>query len=372
MATSGLLKRLATNGREELRPGTVAVQPRSSAHGKGTRIGLLWVLGDVVIVLAALMIAVRGWLGEGLFGADSPYRTNIMFHNHPTVLLSCLGWFILSLILVSKRYHLYGPMQMRNTLHEQRLTIQACLTAGLLLSGALYLVRLEVISRGVVIITVVATTVLLCGRRLIWRMMMYRRFESGLEVRNIIIVGTGRVGQAMRHHLDSIRHLGYSFKGYVHMPGVDAENPALSGDILGSIDQLLPLARQFFADEIFLSSPCDARVVTRIVTQAREAGVDIRVVPELYDRIYRTVSDHSFASRGDSGHRFVPQAHSRCAAFGRCAPHPVAAHRGYSGCRKARFAGAHLLLLRSDREEGARLPLYQIPHHGGRCGASPG
>jgi exopolysaccharide biosynthesis polyprenyl glycosylphosphotransferase len=283
MATSGLLKRLATNGREELRPSGVAVQSRPSTQGRGTRVGVLWILGDVVIVLAALMIAVRGWLGEGLFGADSPYHTNIMFHNHPTVLLGCLAWFILSLILVSKRYHLYGPMQLRNTLHEQRLTIQACLTAGLLLSGALYIVRGEVISRGVVIITVVATTVLLCVRRLMWRMMMYRRFESGLEVRNIIIVGTGRVGQAMRHHLDSIRHLGYSFKGYVQIPGVDSDNPALAGDVLGSIDQLLPLARQFFADEIFLSASCDAHEVTRIVTQAREAGVDFRVVPELYD-----------------------------------------------------------------------------------------
>src|ERR1700723_1192698 len=282
MATSGLLKRLATNGREEPRPGNIAVQ-RPNTQGKGTRIGLLWILGDVLIVLAALMIAVRGWLGEGFFDADSPYRTNIMFHNHPTLLMGCLLWFILSLILVSKRYHLYGPMQLRNTLHEQRLTVQASLTAGLLLSGSLYLVRGEIISRGVVIITVVATTVLLCSRRLMWRMMMYRRFESGLEVRNIIIVGTGRVGQAMRHPLDSIRHLGYSFKGYVRIPGVDADNPSLAGDVLGSIDQLLPLARQFFADEIFLSAPCDARVVTQIVTKAREAGVDIRVVPELYD-----------------------------------------------------------------------------------------
>jgi exopolysaccharide biosynthesis polyprenyl glycosylphosphotransferase len=96
-------------------------------------------------------------------------------------------------------------------------------------------------------------------------------------------VGTGRVGQAKRHHLDSIQHLGYRFKGYVRIPQVDLENPALAGDILGSLDQLLPLARQSFADEIFLSAPCDARVVTQIVGQAREAGVDIRVVPELYD-----------------------------------------------------------------------------------------
>jgi exopolysaccharide biosynthesis polyprenyl glycosylphosphotransferase len=283
MATSGLLKRLATNGREDVRLGSVAAPHRPSSHGRGARIAALSMLGDVAIVLAALMIAVRGWLGEGLFGADSPYRTNVMFHSHPTILLGCLAWFVFSLVLVSKRYHLYGPMQTRNTLHEQRLTIQACVTAGLLLSGALYLVHGEVISRGVVILTVVISTVLLCGRRLIWRLMMYRRFDRGLETRNIIIVGTGRVGQAMRHHLDSIRHLGYSFRGYVHIPGVDSDNPALAGDILGSIDQVLELARQFFADEIFLSAPCDAHVVTRIVTQAREAGVDIRVVPELYD-----------------------------------------------------------------------------------------
>jgi exopolysaccharide biosynthesis polyprenyl glycosylphosphotransferase len=283
MATSGLLKRLATNGQEQLRPSDVAAQPRSNSPGKNVRIGALWILGDVVIVLGALMIAVRGWLGEGLFGADSPYRTNVMFHTHPAILLGCLAWFILSLVLVSRRYHLYGPMQTRNTLHEQRLTIQACITAGLLLSGALYLVRGEVISRGVVIITVVTATVLLCARRLAWRMMMYRRFERGLETRNIIIVGTGRVGQAMRHHLDSIRHLGYTFKGYVRLPGAEPDNQALASDTLGSIDQLLQLARKCFADEIFLSAPCDARVVMQIVSQAREAGIDIRVVPELYD-----------------------------------------------------------------------------------------
>ncbi len=281
MATSGLLKRLTTNS-HEFRPLYVAPE-QSEPKGRAARVGAFWILGDVVVVLAALMIAVRGWLGEGLFGADSPYRTNIMFQTHPKVLLACLAWFILSLVLVSKRYHLYGPLQMRNTLHEQRLTIQACLTAGLLLSGALYLVRGEVISRGVVIITVVATTVLLCCRRLVWRMMKYRRFDRGLEVRNILIVGTGRVGQAMRHHLDSIRHLGYSFKGYVHIPGVDVENPTLAGDVLGSFDQVLQLARQYFVDEIFLSAPCDARVVTQMVAQAREAGVDVRVVPELYD-----------------------------------------------------------------------------------------
>ena len=240
-------------------------------------------MGDVLAVLMALVIAVRGWLGRGFFEAGSPYHTNAMFHSHPTSLIGALAWFILSLILVNRRYQLYGPVQMRNTLHEQRLTVQACMTAGLLLAGALYLMHGEIISRGIVLITILVTTLLLCLRRLLWRMMMYRKFGRGLETRNIIIVGSGRVGQALRHHLDSIRHLGYAFKGYVLVPGFDSEIAPGSDDVLGSIDELLEIARKHFADEIFLSAPCESSVVKRIVTDSRAAGVDIRVIPELYD-----------------------------------------------------------------------------------------
>jgi hypothetical protein len=46
-------------------------------------------------------------------------------------------------------------------------------------------------------------------------MFIYRSLEHGVAARNVLIVGTGRVGQAMRRHLNSIRHLGYNFKGFV-------------------------------------------------------------------------------------------------------------------------------------------------------------
>lgn len=284
MATSEQLKRFAPTPAEDFDSGGRTVAGKfGSSTGKSLFTEVLWMLGDVVVVLVALVIAVRGWLGKGFLAADSPYRTNAMFHSHPTSLIGALVWFILSLILVNRRYHLYGPMQMRNTLHEQRLTVQACMTAGLLLSGALYLMHGEIISRGIVLITILVTTLLLCARRFLWRMMMYRRFGRGLEGRNIIIVGSGRVGRALRHHLESIRHLGYVFKGYVLVPGFDSETPTGSEDVLGSIDELLEIARKHFADEVFLSAPCESSVVKRIVTDARAAGVDIRVVPELYD-----------------------------------------------------------------------------------------
>lgn len=286
MATSEFLKRFAVSpsdapGKTVAPPGRYsAVPPRKSAL-----IAMLWMSGDALIVLVALVIAIRGWLGRGFFRPDSPYHTNVMFQGNLAWQAGALVWFIFSLILVSRRHHLYGPTQMRSGLHEQRLTVQACLTAGLLLAGALYLFRGEVISRGVVIATVAITAVLLCLRRLVWRLMMYRRFERGMETRNIIIVGTGRVGQTLRHHLEGIRHLGYRFKGFVTLPGVSCDPASLlpENEILGSIDEVLEIARKHFADEIFLSAPCEPELVKTLVSHAREAGVDIRVVPELYD-----------------------------------------------------------------------------------------
>ena len=151
---------------------------------------------------------------------DSASRTHSTFTLSPWLTGFFLGWFILALILVSRRMHLYAPIQLRNTLHDQRLTIQACFTAGLLLCGGLYVIgRGKEVSRGVVLLTIVFTAILLSARRLVWRAIVYRRYDRGIETRNILVVGTGRVGQALRHHIESIRHLGFTFKGFVRRAG---------------------------------------------------------------------------------------------------------------------------------------------------------
>ncbi len=58
------------------------------------------------------------------------------------------------LLVVSWHYGLYGPLQLRTMLHEQRMTAQACLTAGLLLSGGLYLTEGYHVSRSLVLFLV--------------------------------------------------------------------------------------------------------------------------------------------------------------------------------------------------------------------------
>jgi exopolysaccharide biosynthesis polyprenyl glycosylphosphotransferase len=120
-------------------------------------------------------------------------------------------------------------------------------------------------------------------RRFAYRMLIYRRFERGVGTRNVLILGTGPEAHALRHHLESIRHLGYTFKGFIQSPESSSGFTSTSGDVVGTIDTLFQHARKQFIDEIFFTSPCERGIVQDVLDQARIQGVDLRVVPDMYD-----------------------------------------------------------------------------------------
>jgi exopolysaccharide biosynthesis polyprenyl glycosylphosphotransferase len=186
-------------------------------------------------------------------------------------------------MITSRRLHLYYPTRLNSFLHEQRLSVQACFTSGLLLTGTLYLVHAADIPRGIVLITLGLVTISLSLRRLIYRMLLYRRFERGMDTRNVLIVGTGPEAHALRHHLESIRHLGYTFKGFIDLPGFGSRMTASSGDVVGTLETLFQHARQQFVDEIFFTTPCERGIIQWVLEQARAHSVDLRVIPDLYD-----------------------------------------------------------------------------------------
>jgi exopolysaccharide biosynthesis polyprenyl glycosylphosphotransferase len=134
-----------------------------------------------------------------------------------------------------------------------------------------------------VLITLGLVTIALSLRRLVYRVMIHRRFERGVGTRNVLIVGTGPEAHALRHHLESIRHLGYTFKGFIEFPGSNSGFTASSGDVVGNLENMFQHARKQFVDEIFFTAPCERGIVQRVLAQSRTQGIDLRVVPDMYD-----------------------------------------------------------------------------------------
>ncbi|MBS1803285.1 MAG: sugar transferase [Acidobacteria bacterium] len=243
-----------------------------------------WMFLDFVTVFVSATIAtIFARQVTPVTGARNFYHGTLFYGRPMWILLALMGGFALALIVSSKRLNLYNPKRLGSFLHEQRLTVEVCFTSGLLLTGTLYLVRAEDIPRRIVMLTLLLVTASLCTRRFVYRTMMYRRFESGQETRNVLIVGTGPEAHALRHHLESIRNLGYTFKGFIDSPGTSSRMISSSGDVVGSLDTLFDHARQQFVDEILFTMPCERRVVLETLEKARMHGVDLRVVPDLYE-----------------------------------------------------------------------------------------
>ena len=281
MATSNFWQRTSPPpSSPEWTENSAAVGQQRTARGS---VGM-WMFLDAVTVFGAALVACITQLHTGpIDSAISFLHGNLIAGQSTGILSALLIGFTVTLVVISRQLHLYHPIRLTTHLHEQRLSVQACLVSGLLLTGTLYLIRAEGIPRGLVLLTIGLLTVTLSIRRFIFRALLFRRFERGMNTRNVIIVGTGAEAHALRHHLQSIRQLGYAFKGFVQVPGVDKPQASPSPDVLGDLDGLFDYTRKHFIDEIFFTSPAERGVIKNVLDQARTHGVDLRVVPDMYD-----------------------------------------------------------------------------------------
>jgi exopolysaccharide biosynthesis polyprenyl glycosylphosphotransferase len=259
---------------------------QSSAKPAGRSLGkpLLWmVLDSITVLVSTTLVTLYATHMDPMVGAKGFWHGTLIYGRSMGNLLAFVCGFCLTLILSSQRLHLYTPRRLSGTLHEQKLNLQACFTAGLLLTGALYLIKAEDIPRRIVLMTLGTVTISLGARRLVYRSMLYRAFERGQSTRNVLIVGTGPEAKALRNHLVGMRHLGYTFKGFIDFSDSNSTQTDTFGDVVGTVDTLFDQTRRRFIDEIFVTNPCERRIVHEVLEQARIHRVDLRVIPDMYE-----------------------------------------------------------------------------------------
>ena len=280
MATTDFWQRVsATVASSEWMEESTGATARNSA-----RTSKLWMMMDAVTVVGAVIVATCVEAYLKLFpGVKEFWRQSMVERRSTGLLLALLSGFILALIYISGRLNLYSPARLGGFLNEQRRTVQACLASGLLLTGAIYLLHAAAIPRGLVLITLGLVISSLSVRRFVYRIFLYRRFERGVGTRNVLIVGTGPEAHALRHHVENVRHLGYTFKGFIEFPGSCSRFVAESGDVVGDLDTMFQHARKHFVDEIFFTTPHERGVVQDVLEKSRACGINLRVVPEMYD-----------------------------------------------------------------------------------------
>ena len=278
MTTPDYLQQIVVSGRH--RRLNASASGAAGTLSQPVLTSIVWASFDFLTAMLGGLIAFRLRLlydGHPPPGSALAYLVPV----EPATALMFLLLFGIYLVLFARIYGLYGLAQNHSGLHEQRMILQATLTAGLLLCGSLYVMRGYGISRVMVLLTVVLTMVMVMVRRAVMRKLRERRYLQGLETRNILIVGDGRVGHALRNHLETLRHMGFRFMGFISLAPRNAD--VMAADVIGDIRNCVALARSLFVDEIYFSVPADKQTVVAVVEEARSQGIDVRVIPDLYD-----------------------------------------------------------------------------------------
>lgn len=279
--TSQFWQRVSASGSSSADAGG-SISSNSTRKSLGaTKLGMI---ADAITVLAASTLATLYQRHTGpLVGARGFWHGTLIHGRSMGILGALLCGFTITLLVTSRQLHLYTPTRLSTFLGEQRLSMQACLTSGLLLTGVLYLIHAEDIPRSIVLSTVMLITVGLGVRRFVSRTLLYRRLDRGLGTRNVLILGTGPEAHALRRQFDNVRRLGYNFKGFIDLSSTETDVSETADDVVGTLDTLFQHARRQFVDEIFLPTPRDRHIVRDVLDKARAHGVDLRIIPDMYD-----------------------------------------------------------------------------------------
>ena len=97
---------------------------------------------DALTILVSVVLSTLYKVQKDPLTTARGFWHGTLIHNRPMgTLLALLCFFAVSLIMISRRLNLYTPTRLSNIFHEQWLSVQACLTSGLLLTGTLYVIH---------------------------------------------------------------------------------------------------------------------------------------------------------------------------------------------------------------------------------------
>ncbi len=194
----------------------------------------------------------------------------------------CLVLFMGSYVLVARRNGLYNPIPTATASHDLLRVMQSCLDAGLLLAGALYMFHVLTSSRALVVLLVVSAAFTLCVQRTMWRASRHRQYANGIEMRNVVILGTNHLSCALARHIRGNTRLGYRVVGFLRIPGASVGPDIPPVEILGGLEKIRSLIRQNFIDEVVIADFYPLESAIRLVEDARELDIDVRAIAGYY------------------------------------------------------------------------------------------
>lgn len=176
--------------------------------------------------------------------------------------------------------HLYDSFRSKSFVKELTNIIKANTLLIVVVLSILFTIKLIHLSRLVLVIFYFINITLVSLKRFILRKVLWNIRSKGLNLKHIIIIGSGEIAKDYLNIIKNTREFGYNYIGYV------ADNFDLEGKKLGNYCDLLDILLKQKPDEVICALDLeDAKYLEQIVCDCEQSGTKISIIPFCYKYI---------------------------------------------------------------------------------------
>lgn len=229
-------------------------------------------ISDILILFISMSLAylIRFYI----FSPDSIYYIKLITYIQFTLVIVPIN------LIIYHFFNLYDSFRTKTFSKECSQIIKSNTILTAILISLLYVFKLVHISRWVIIIFYFVNIILITTKRLILRKTLSNLRSKGLNLKHIIIVGSGKIADEYLNTIKSNKNFGYSYSGYV------ANSNNFQGEKFGSYDDLLEVLSTKKPDEVICALDLeDSNYLESIVSDCEKSGTKVSIIPFCYQYI---------------------------------------------------------------------------------------
>ena len=185
-------------------------------------------------------------------------------------------------LLNIKGFDFYRPPRGKSSGGEFLLILKVTSTSTLMLAALSFFYRGASYSRLMVLIFWVLVTLLMIFFHGILRWVLMEMRRKGFNLRHVLIVGSGELGQAVAEKIDLHPEIGFAVSGYLSHRREKVGVQIGKHRVLGLFEDVSKFIETERIDQLFIALPLHAHDrLEKVLQQLGEEKVDVKVIPDL-------------------------------------------------------------------------------------------
>jgi len=191
-----------------------------------------------------------------------------------------LFWILIA-VLFNRAHNLYETKREIFESAEIWEVIKSVFLSSLATIMLIYLAKIEGFPRTVFGLSAFFMGISFSAWRVAKRVFVEYLVARGYNNFNALIIGAGRVGEALAREIEKRPGLGIKVAGF--LDDFKDETPQARWKILGKIVDFSKVARREFIHQVFITIYHDSQVFLKLLNDAKDMGIAIRVIPQGFE-----------------------------------------------------------------------------------------